>query len=124
MRQKRRPHKRLLIFVPEGKRRVSTLPIDLHDRWVGMMLHLLSVLFGGATAYGRGVGAWKEPRALGARIHFDRVTVIESWIDPGTRNLKGAHDQVVQVLREMCRDLHEQVVASMMDGVFQFVRSR
>ncbi|GEM_PF-6244613 len=45
-------------FVPEGDRRSKTTPVDLHDRWVIRLMRLCTELFGGATAYGRGVGAW------------------------------------------------------------------
>ena len=98
---------RIELFVPEGDRRSKTTPVDLHDRWVIRLLRLCTELFGGATAYGRGVGAWKS----GARLHWDRVTVIEVWM----RRTGAEVQQKLHVLREamvlMGRGLNQEAVA-------------
>lgn len=52
--------------------------MDLQDRWTVRLLKLLGNSFYGATAYGRGVGVWKER----GKLRWDRVTVLEWWIDP------------------------------------------
>ena len=122
--KKRRPHKRMLIFVPEGKRAVTALPVELQDPWVTNLLRLLSRLFGGATAYGRGVGAWREGKSEDAAVHFDRITVIESWIDPRDSKWEDKSRRVWAALLEMCQDLNEQAIGWMVDGVFKEVRRR
>lgn len=75
---------RLQVFVPEGDRASKTIPVDLQDRWVVRLLRRCADLFEGATSYGRGVGVWKDKRG---RFHWDRVTVIESWIAPDLSDL-------------------------------------
>ena len=49
----------MLIFVPEGQRESTEVPVDLQDRWVTKLLGVCCDLFGGATSYGRGVGVWQ-----------------------------------------------------------------
>ena len=124
MPSKRRRSKRLVIFVPEGRRAVSTLPVELSDPWVSRLLDLLARLFGGATAYGRGVGAWREGTSEDSIVHYDRITVIESWIDPREPEWEDKSKKVCESLARMCRDLEEQAIAWMVDGIFDLVRSR
>ncbi len=106
------PFHRLLIFVPEGDRTAKTVPVDLQDRWTGRLLRLLADMFGGATAYGRGVGAWKHS----GTVYWDRVTVVESWIDPAARNLSRRFERLGRELTRMRVDLRQEVVGYMLDG--------
>ena len=112
----------LLVFVPEGQRKSTEAPVDLQDRWVMRLLGLCCELFGGATSYGRGVGVWKDKRS--DKVHWDRVTVVESWVDPGLRRKKGWRDRLAKALREMCRELHEEEVAYMIDGEWRAFGSK
>lgn len=107
---------RLPVFVPEGDRTSKAVPVDLQDRWVIRLLDLFAELFGGATAYGRGVGVWRDGRGKAARTHWDRVTVLESWIDP---NLPALPRRMVRLLRELARmrtALRQKVVGCILDG--------
>lgn len=115
--KKRKPFKRLIIFVPEGKREPTALPVDLHDKWVAHMLDRLSHLFGGATAYGRGTGAWMEGVGAEAPVHYDRITVVEAWIAPGTKKLNERLDEVLDALEQMRESLREKVIGYALDGV-------
>jgi hypothetical protein len=59
------------VFVP------SERSIDPDNRWaVNAMMDFCARLFGGATTYGRGTGAWRD---RSGRIRYDHVTVVESW---------------------------------------------
>lgn len=124
MTRKRRRSKRLVIFVPEGKRAVSALPVELNDPWVGRLLEMLAREFGGATAYGRGVGAWREGESEESVVYYDRITVVESWIDPRDPKWEDRTGSVCKTIARMCGDLGEQAIAWMVDGVFDLVRSR
>ena len=103
---------RIELFVPEGDRRSKTTTVDLHDRWVICLMRTCTKLFGGATAYGRGVGAWESAK----RIHWDRITVIEVWmrrsVPQAQRNLDALQDAMV----EMGCALHQEAVAITMRG--------
>ncbi|MBI3269591.1 MAG: hypothetical protein HYZ53_11260 [Planctomycetes bacterium] len=107
------PYHRLLVFVPEGDRTSKSLPVDLQDRWVIKLLNLFAELFGGATAYGRGVGVWRDPAA---RTYWDRVTVIESWVDPALLNRSRRMNRLGRTLSRMCAALNQRVVGCILDG--------
>jgi hypothetical protein len=108
--------RQLLIFVPEGQRESASIPVDLQDRWVSRLMTECTHLFGGATAYGRGVGAWREGDAPDAPIHWDRVTVVECWIDPELRDWKRRLGVVAATLGEMGRELNQKAVACILNG--------
>lgn len=107
------PFHRLLVFVPEGDRTSKTVPVDLQDRWVIRLLDLFGALFGGATAYGRGVGVWRDPAG---RTHWDRVTVIESWVNPALPGNAKRSARVWRALERMRADLKQKVVGCILDG--------
>jgi hypothetical protein len=69
-------HGLVTVFIPDARRETRTIPVDLHDQWVIRILKLMARLFGGATAYGRGVGVWRWRN----QYHWDRITVVESWV--------------------------------------------
>ncbi|MBI4617208.1 MAG: hypothetical protein HY720_26580 [Planctomycetes bacterium] len=107
----------LQIFVPEGDRESKSIPVDLHDRWVVQLLELCALLFGGATAYGRGVGVWREK----GTVHWDRVTVVEAWVDPRLRTLGRRLRELEQRLEEMRADLRQVAVGYILKGKKRFL---
>lgn len=115
-----RPFHRLLAFVPEGDRTAKTVPVDLQDRWTLRLLRLLAGLFGGATAYGRGVRVWKHR----GNLYWDRVTAIESWNDPATPGLRGRMQRLGRNLDRMRADLQQKAVGCNLDGVWTWYEER
>ena len=113
-------HGQLLVFVPEGQRKSTEVPVDLQDRWVMKLLGLCSELFGGATAYGRGVGVWKDEQS--GETHWDRVTVVESWIDPALRRKKGWMNRLTRALEKMCGELRQKEVGCIINGRWMVVQ--
>lgn len=108
-----------MLFIPEGKKGDSQIPADLHDRWTVKLLMLCTDSFGGATSYGRGVGAWK---AKNGKIHWDRITVVETWISPDdpkviTRKL----NKIVRNLIKMRAELKQKSVAYILNDRFKEV---
>ena len=112
----RRSSRQLMIFVPEGRRASTAIPVDLQDQWVVRLLRECAALFGGGTAYGCGVGVWTDGEATDADVHWDRVTVVECWISPALRDWKGRLGSLMGLLHEMRCDLNEQVVACILNG--------
>jgi len=112
----------IIVFVPEGQRRTTEVPIDLQDKWVMKLLHLCSKLFGGATAYGRGVGVWMPARTQNPKTHWDRVTVIECWVAPDTPEIEQRVDRLVINLKKMRRELRQKEVAAIIDGRWKSYR--
>ncbi|MBI4613422.1 MAG: hypothetical protein HY720_07395 [Planctomycetes bacterium] len=107
---------RLQIFVPEGERASKATPVELHDRWLVELLRLCGKLFGGATAYGRGVGVWRDESA----ILWDRVTVVEAWIDPAQGDPTPRMRRVQRRLNAMRRALGQRVVGYVYNGRMEF----
>lgn len=97
---------RLQLFVPDGDRESKATPVDLHDRWVVELLRLCGKLFGGATAYGRGVGIWMS----GTDLCWDRVTVIEVCVDRSLPDRLGRLARLERRLRAMGRTLQQEAV--------------
>ncbi len=118
--------RQFLVFVPEGNRTSSAVPVDLHDRWVVRMLRFFADAFGGATAYGRGVGVWCEKTRLPRAMHWDRVTVIESWIASTFSNLEveTALHRLMRILGRMRAALNQEAVACILDGTWMTVSRR
>ncbi len=112
----------IIVFVPEGQRRTTEVPIDLQDKWVMKLLHLCSKLFGGATAYGRGVGVWIPRRMQNPKTHWDRVTVIECWVAPDTPEIKQRMKRLARDLKKMRQELRQKEVAAIIDGEWQSYR--
>lgn len=106
----------LQIFVPEGPRMATAVPVDLQDKWVTRLLETCASLFGGATAHARGIGVWKEADAPGAPIHWDRVTVIECWLPADVAAGDTRLVAVVNLLSEMRRELHQKAVGCILNG--------
>lgn len=107
---------RLQIFVPEGNRPSDAIPVDLQDRWTTRLLTLCGRLFGGATAYGRGVGVWAEGHGARARMHWDRVTVVEAWIDPALPGQDAAMSRLARTMKRMRLDLRQEEVLYIFNG--------
>ncbi|MBI4618246.1 MAG: hypothetical protein HY720_31900 [Planctomycetes bacterium] len=103
----------LQLFVPEGDRPSKATPVDLHDKWVVKLLDLCATLFRGATAYGRGVGVWRND----GDTCWDRVTVVEVWIDPEMRQIPYKLRRLRSKLARMAQALRQDVVAYILNGV-------
>jgi hypothetical protein len=65
----------LVLFIPSRDR--SDEPID-QDYWVDETLKSLGTLFGGATAYPKGKGVWRDD-AQGGKLLFDEPVVIQCY---------------------------------------------
>jgi len=65
----------LVLFVPSHDRGGG--PID-QEYWVGEALRVLGELFGGATAFPRGRGVWRDD-AQGGQLLFDEPVVVQCY---------------------------------------------
>ena len=64
-----------MLFVPSHER--FDQPID-QDYWVRESLTTLGTLFGGATAFPKGVGVWRDDMQ-GGKLLFDTPVVIQCY---------------------------------------------
>lgn len=65
----------LVLFVPSHDRDGQLID---QTRWVEEALSALGSLFGGATAFPKGRGVWRDD-AQGGRLHFDEPVVIQCY---------------------------------------------
>jgi hypothetical protein len=74
-------HKRLLVvlFIPSVERDGVT-KID-QERWVDLALDMFGSLFGGATAYPKAKGVWRDDEN-GGKLVRDEPVVIQCYMSP------------------------------------------
>lgn len=65
----------LVLFVPSHDRTGATID---QDYWVRESLETFGRLFGGATAFPKGVGVWRDDDQ-GGKLHFDAPVVIQCY---------------------------------------------
>jgi hypothetical protein len=65
----------LVLFIPSKDRRNKSID---QRYWVKETLNVLGTLFGGATAFPRGEGIWRDD-AQGGRLLFDNPVVVQCY---------------------------------------------
>lgn len=108
----------IVLFVPSFERDGVT-PID-QEGWVGQSLDLLGGLFGGATAYPKGRGVWRDDERGGVLIR-DEVITVHSYADPALVADPRCFQQIADFCRRMLREANQGEVAVIVDdGMFKF----
>jgi hypothetical protein len=77
--QKRRKSALIVLFVPSVERDGKT-PID-QNRWVEAALEMFGRTFGGATAYPKAKGIWRDDERGGALVR-DEPVVVQCYTTP------------------------------------------
>jgi hypothetical protein len=70
----------LVLFVPSKARDEKRIQ---QKRWVNRALEVLGRLFGGATAFPRGIGVWRDDKQ-GGELLFDEPVVIQCYTSDAT----------------------------------------
>lgn len=96
--QVRRKAVLLVLFVPSVERDGCT-PID-QDFWVSAALEFLGATFGGATAYPRAKGVWRDDER-GGHLVKDRPVVIHCYTTQGDIE----DESKLAALGDLCRRL-------------------
>ena len=108
----------LVMFVPSRTR--SGRVID-HDYWVTEALATLGRLFGGATAFPRGRGVWRDD-GQGGRLVFEEPTIVHCYADP-----RAATDDAVSALRvflhRLGRETDQGEVGLVISGAYIRIRT-
>jgi len=69
----------VVLFIPSVERDAKT-PVD-HDLWREEALKMFGEVFGGATAYPKARGVWRDDERGGTLV-FDDTVVIQCWTTP------------------------------------------
>lgn len=68
----------LVLFIPSADRDGDSLGKKEQKRWVRKALKLLGEQFGGATAFPRGWGTWRDD-AQGGRLVWDKPVLVQCF---------------------------------------------
>ena len=102
----------LVTFVPSADREGK--PIT-QDAWVTKVLELLGSLFGGATAFPKARGVWRDDRQ-GGKLLFDEPVLVQCYT---SRELIAAnHGTVLDFLVRLGRQTNQAAVGFVVEGVY------
>lgn len=68
----------LVLFIPSADRYGKSLGKRAQDRWVRMAMTALGQLLGGATAFPRGFGVWRDD-AQDGKLVWDKPVLIQCY---------------------------------------------
>ncbi len=108
----------IVLFVPSVDR--ESRSID-QARWTRRSLEFLGGLFGGATAFPRAQGVWRDD-ARGGRLVWDQPVIVHCYASE--RDLKRRPTQLAvgDFCREMGRSTNQGEVGLIIDNVYHAVR--
>jgi hypothetical protein len=94
----------VVLFVPSVQRDGETR-ID-QDLWVKAALEMFGEVFGGATAYPKARGVWRDD-AQGARLVFDDPVVVHCYVVPDAIEEPQNLQRLAAFCRRMGRETHQ-----------------
>lgn len=104
----------LVLFIPSADRDRDALGKKEQKRWVRKALKLLGQRFGGATAFPRGWGTWRDDDQ-GGRLVWDRPVLIQCFTsEPAMREHTPA---LREFLLDLGRATNQGAVACVLDRV-------
>jgi len=108
----------IVMFVPSVDRR--SRPID-QKTWTRRSLESLGRLFGGATAFPRARGVWRDDERAG-RLVWDEPVIVHCYASVRDLNRRAAQLAVGEFCREMGRSANQGEVGLVIDNVYHAVR--
>lgn len=109
----------VVLFVPSVERDGAT-PVD-QERWVDAALEMFGRVFGGATAYPKAKGVWRDDERGGALVR-DEPVVVHCYTTPAaiqdTRNLA----ELGGFCRRMGREAHQGEVGLVVGDEYFAIR--
>ena len=114
-----RQHKALLIvlFVPSVDREERSID---QEGWTRKSLEFLARLFGGATAFPRAQGVWRDDER-GGRLVWDEPVIVHCYASEVDLKGRAAQLAVGQFCREMGRSTNQGEVGLVIDNVYHAV---
>jgi len=111
----RRKRVLLVLFIPSVERD-GTTSID-QDRWVGEALQLLGRLFGGATAYPRARGIWRDDERGGSLVE-DNPVVSHCYTEPEAIEADRTIAELGKFCRRMGREANQGEIGLIIDDEY------
>ena len=109
----------LVLFVPSVERD-GTTPID-QAHWVDLSLELLGRVFGGATAYPKAKGIWRDDER-GRALVKDAPVVVHCYTTPGDLEDAANLTELGNFCRKMGRDTRQGEVGLVVGDEYFAIR--
>lgn len=93
-----------VLFVPSVERD-GTTPVE-QDRWADAALEVFGVLFGGATAYPKAKGIWRDDERGGTLVR-DEPVVVHCYTTPAEIEDDNNLARLARFCRQMGRDTNQ-----------------
>jgi hypothetical protein len=118
----RERHRRVLVvlFIPSVDRDGVT-PID-QEHWLQKALDMFGNVFGGATAYPRAKGVWRDDEREG-RLVFDEPVVIHCYTSPEDIQNAGNLAALASFCRRMGRETNQGEVGLIISDEYIAIRN-
>jgi hypothetical protein len=108
----------IVLFVPSVDR--DEKPID-QDRWTARALEILGTLFGGATAFPRARGVWRDDERE-QRLVWDEPVVIHCYASAPDVRTERKQRLLGEFCNEMGRATNQGEVGLVIDNVYHAIR--
>jgi len=116
----RRKRVLLVLFIPSADRDGVSL-LD-QARWVDEALGVLGTLFGGATAYPRARGVWRDDER-GGRLVFDEPVVMHFYTTPDDMENETNLAELGRFCRRMGRETNQGEVGLVVGDEYVAIRN-
>ena len=110
----------LVLFVPSADR--DGRPVAEQASWVDDALAALGTLFGGATAYPRARGVWRDDERGGALV-FDEPVVMHCYTTPDDVEDEGKLGELARFCRRMGRGTKQGEVGLVIGDEYVAIRN-
>ncbi len=114
-------HMRLLVvlFVPSVERDGTTAVEQ--ERGVEAALEMFGEVFGGATAYPRGKGIWRDDERAGHLV-WDEPVIVHCYMDPEDFEAPEKQGVLAAFCRRMGRETHQGQIGLVVDDEYIAIR--
>jgi hypothetical protein len=109
----------LVLFIPSADREGDSLGKKEQKRWVRKALKLLGEKFGGATAFPRGWGTWRDD-AQGGRLVWDKPVLVQCFTSEAA--IREHTPALREFLIELGTSTHQGAVACVLDKTMYYIK--
>ena len=109
----------VVLFIPSVERD-GTTAVD-QDRWVNAALEMFGATYGGATAYPKAKGVWRDDERAGVLI-FDEPVVVHCYTTPKDAQSATKLKKLAAFCRRMGRETHQGEIGLVIDDHYYAIR--
>jgi len=110
----------IVLFVPSVERDGTTA--IQQDKWVDEALRMFGTVFGGATAYPKAKGVWRDDERGGALV-FDEPVVIHCYVAEDAIEADNNIDMLGKFCRRMGRETNQGEIGLIIDSEYLAFRN-